>query len=216
MQYLSTSAANFKAIRQTGEFEGYAATYGNVDRGGDIVQRGAFVEVDRTADGMVRILDSHRTDRPVGKGMIQEDSHGLLVKGRLNLDVSAARDVHALMLDGTIASMSIGYDILPGDAEIKGNTRHLSRLKLWEISATAFPMNQAATITSVKAARDCTSIHEFERLARSALGLSGREAKRLANAAWPALQGDDEPEDPEELIAERLSELTAMLKGEST
>ena len=195
-----------------GTFVGLAAAYNNVDQGGDVLQRGCFKAIEATSDGCVRLLDSHQHHRPIGKARIQETDAGLAVKGTLNLSVSHARDVHELLKDGTVGGLSIGFQILPDGSETKANgTRLLKALRLFEISTVCFPMNTSATISHVKSAGPPTDVRGFEMLLKE-VGFSNRDSKKLASRGWAALIGD-EPEDPAERIAERLDEMTAMLRG---
>jgi HK97 family phage prohead protease len=157
----------FKVLGDAGEFSGYASIFGNVDQGGDIVERGAFKEFDLTKDGMVRVLNQHRHADPIGKANVNEDSTGLHFDGKLLLDVPSARTQYALLKAGIVDGMSIGYDIMPGGAEMtKSGVRHLKALKLWEISTVTFGMNQLARVQAVKAAHSIKTIREFEEFLR--------------------------------------------------
>jgi HK97 family phage prohead protease len=193
-------AFDFKDLSETGTFSGYASIFGNVDLGGDIVERGAFEEVAKTKDGQVRILLQHDIRKPIGKASIVQDDHGLKFNGSLVLANADARSAHELMKQGILDGMSIGYDILPDGSKMKeSGVRSLTRLKLWEISVVTFGMNPLAKIETVKQrVAQCTTIREFEDLLRDVGGFSNRQAKLLACGGWTALQqardesGDDE------------------------
>lgn len=179
-----------KELTEAGTFEGLASVYGNTDLGGDIVEPGAFKEFALTKDGQIRILDAHNTRAPIGKGKLTDTHIGLAMKGTLNMSIARAREVHALMKDGIIDGLSIGFDIRAGGANIddKG-IRRLTDLKLWEVSTTAFPMNQAAQVSGVKTLEKCTSIRDVEDLLRDAVGLSRTQAKLHASGIWKTLNG---------------------------
>lgn len=49
-----------------------------------------------------------------------------------------------------IRGLSIGYDTLLSD--FVDGVRHLKELRLWEGSVVTFPMNEMATVTSIKMA----------------------------------------------------------------
>jgi uncharacterized protein len=51
-----------------------------------------------------------------------------------------------------VKGLSIGYDNI--QANFDGDVRHLTELRLWEISVVTFPMNEQATVTSVKSLSD--------------------------------------------------------------
>jgi phage head maturation protease len=59
-----------------------------------------------------------------------------------------------------LRGLSIGYDTVR--SSMKDGTRQLLELKLFEVSLTPFPMNELATVTSVKDASD--PVGQFRRL----------------------------------------------------
>lgn len=131
-----------------GRFTGYAAVFGNVDQGNDVIERGAFTKtLDENPE--VPILWAHDTDEPIGVSTsMVEDAKGLRVEGQLALDVQRAREVHALMKLGAIKGLSIGYKTVT--RTFKGAVRHLEELKLGEFSPVVFPMNALAGVDDVK------------------------------------------------------------------
>jgi HK97 family phage prohead protease len=154
-----------------GYIKGYASTFGNKDRGGDIVMRGAFVksiEEYRRQGKIIPMCYQHSMMDMIGGFdpiKMREDEKGLYVEGEINLDVGRGKDAYALMKQGVIDSMSIGYTSEDSDLEGSGEeiVRKLKELKLWEISAVGIPMNAEARITDVKAEKtgDSVSINEF-------------------------------------------------------
>ena len=178
-----------KELSDTGSFEGLASTYGGTpDLGGDIIAPGAFKEFKLTKDGQIRILDGHNPRAPIGKGLLTDTHIGLAIKGKLNLGVSQARNVYEMMKDGVSDGLSIGFDVLPGGQEIKDGIRTLTKLLLWEVSVTVFPMNESALIGNVKAASQITNIREFEDFLRDS-GFSKAQAVAIAAGGWKTLQG---------------------------
>src|SRR5687767_7271291 len=87
----------FKTIGEAGRFEGYAAIFGNVDLGGDVIERGAFKEIVKGRNGMVKVLYQHNTKDPIGVANVAQDDTGLRFDGQLILDSVSARSAHALM-----------------------------------------------------------------------------------------------------------------------
>ena len=203
-----------KEVTETGTFEGLASVYGNVDLGGDICMPGCFKEFVKTRDGSIRILDSHNTRAPIGKGTVIDSHMGLVLKGTLNLKVSRSRDVHELMKDGIIDGLSIGFDILPNGSEVResDNVRLLKELKLWEISTVVFPMNPAATISAVKNFQQITNIREYENWLRDAGGFSKEQAKILARS-YKDLPGRRDADETAEQSKELLGFLERIAAG---
>lgn len=131
-----------------GRFTGYAAVFGNVDQGNDLIESGAFTKtLQETPE--VPILWAHDPDQPIGvSASMIEDGKGLRVEGQLAMEVQRAREVHALMKMGAIKGLSIGYRTVK--RSFKGAVRHLEELKLGEFSPVVFPMNQLAGVDGVK------------------------------------------------------------------
>lgn len=148
-------AIDTKQITDTGSFEGWASTYGNVDAGGDKVMPGAFASSLRKSD-RVRLLLNHDPDKLVGWASLEDRPDGLFLRGQLDLlDPSGlGKYVHHKMLTGELSALSIGYSVERGGARITDEgVRELTSLKLWEVSIVAFPMNELATVTNVKSGR---------------------------------------------------------------
>lgn len=136
--------------------EGYANTFGNIDQGGDVVHPGAFSKTLAERGGAIKFLWQHNPAEPIGKPVeIREDPKGLFVKAVIS-DTMRGRDALALLKDGAISGLSIGYDAIKGGTDYSktdtGETvRNLREVKLWEFSLVTFPMNEAAGVTALKA-----------------------------------------------------------------
>lgn len=174
-----------KALNDDGTFTGYAAIFGNVDLGGDVIERGAFKDVVRNEDGKVVVLWQHRAGDPIGVADVSEDAKGLRFEGSLVLEDPTARKARAHMMRKSVRGMSIGYDTLKD--EIREGVRYLKELRLWEISLVTFGMNPVAGIESVKS-KQITTIREFEDWLRDEGGFSNAQAKLLASGGWKQLQ----------------------------
>lgn len=117
-------------------FAGYAAVFDRVDRGGDVVRRGAF-----GAPDTVPLLWQHG-GAPVGTiERIEEDAKGLRVIGRID-DPRLAR----LVGTGGVKGLSFGYRVR---AARHGRVRELTALDLVEVSLVAQPMQPLARVHAV-------------------------------------------------------------------
>lgn len=134
---------------ETGTFTGFASVYGITDLGGDVVEKGAFKR-SINARKAVPILWQHSA--PIGLGELEDSDKGLIVKGKLTLEVNTAKEALALMKAGVVRGLSIGFQSVK-DSVVDG-IRHLHEVKLWEVSLVTFPMLPAAQVTSVKKAGD--------------------------------------------------------------
>ncbi|MGA0595518.1 HK97 family phage prohead protease [Enterovirga sp. CN4-39] len=142
-----------RRVGADGVIEGYASLFGISDLGRDVVERGAFRDsLARRGAGGVRMLWQHDPGEPVGTWLsIREDARGLLVRGRLNLAVRRAREIAALIGEGALDGLSIGFRVVEA-AKGAGGIRRLLKLDLWEISVVTFPMLPGARLGTVKGA----------------------------------------------------------------
>lgn len=176
-----------KAVDDAGNFEGYASVFNNIDLGDDIIVPGAFTKVKTTRQGRLKLALFHDLTRLVGSADFKQDDHGLYINGQVNLKVSYARDAYELMRDGTLDSMSIGFNTITAAYEERsGRTiRVIKEAELWEASIVPFGMNPEAQVTSVK-----SDIRAFESALRERIGLSQKEAAAVASHGFSALHRD--------------------------
>lgn len=140
-------------IDADGRFSGYAALFSVPDQGGDVVMPGAFAAslANRPPD-RVRLLFQHDPKEPVGIwDAIGEDARGLKVSGRLLEGVPRAHSLRALIAQGAIDGLSIGFRTVRATRDGRAGLRRLWAVELWEISIVTFPMMDRARIASVSA-----------------------------------------------------------------
>lgn len=198
-------------------FSGYASTFNNTDRVGDVVEAGAFTKslLDHKRErSMPAMLLHHDMHRPIGKWTaIEEDSKGLHVSGTLTKGVRDADEAYALLQDGALHSLSIGYMVNDEEWDSKSKTNRLKEISLHEISLVTIPANAQATIAQVKDAEGEVNIRELERVLREA-GLSRKESKAVLADGFKALKEPTELPEPEITACDALAEserLKAML-----
>jgi uncharacterized protein len=156
---------------------GYASLFGSVDQGGDVVQKGAYgASLSRLAKAGsgVKMLWQHDPTRPIGVwDEVREDAKGLWVKGRLLLEVQAAREAHILLQAGAIDGLSIGYRTIRSEKATAGQ-RLLHEIELWEVSLVTFPMLPEARVQA-----DPSDDDDLEADLARTLADSFREAREL-------------------------------------
>ncbi|MBZ0124540.1 MAG: HK97 family phage prohead protease [Roseovarius sp.] len=137
------------AVTDGRAIEGYASLFGDRDRGGDIVEKGAYARsLERlAAEGrQVKLLWQHDPAQPIGVwDEVREDDRGLFVRGRLLETVARAREAAALIAAGAIDGLSIGYRTVRAVKNGEGR-RLLRELELWEVSLVTFPMLPSARV----------------------------------------------------------------------
>src|SRR3990167_6157099 len=123
-----------KAIdEKQGYIEGYASTFGNIDLGGDIVDRGAFKKTIRENKGHFAILSNHNPYMQIGwNEEAKEDDTGLWVKGWLDIQNIPKAKEHFSLIQKAIelkvkSGLSIGYSVIKAEPDKENPT--LRRLK---------------------------------------------------------------------------------------
>ena len=129
-----------------GHFTGYASVFGVPDLGRDVVMPGAFsASLARRGASGVRMLWQHDPAEPIGLWLaLAEDARGLRVEGKLNPSVQRAREVAALVREGALDGLSIGFRVVKALPERGG--RKLLALDLWEVSLVTFPLQPRARV----------------------------------------------------------------------
>jgi HK97 family phage prohead protease len=172
-----------------GEFSGYASVFGEVDLASDAVERGAFARSlrQRGASG-VRMLYQHDPNEPIGRwDDIREDSRGLYVRGRLQTSLQRGREVLALMRDGGLDGLSIGYRTVRARKDGATGIRRILEADLWEISVVTFPMLESARVAAVKSAGTIPTRREFERWLTQDAGLTRSQARTVMTKGFASL-----------------------------
>ena len=181
-----------KAISEAGVIEGVAAGYGNVDAHGEIFAPGAFtssLKAMKAGGRQPAMLLHHDLNRPAGRwDTFGEDATGLHVKGTLALEAADGREAYALLKGGALSGLSVGFRTLKEKAGANGG-KVITEAELFEVSLVAVPSNP---ITKISAVKGIGNVRDLEELLREH-GMSSRQAKRAANAAFRAA---DEVEGP--------------------
>lgn len=189
-------AFKLATVEEAGRFAGYASTFGGpADSFGDVIAPGAFARSlaeHKAAGSAPAMLWQHDSHSLIGRwSAVTEDERGLAVEGKLTLEVQRAREAYALMQDGALNGLSIGFRTRASRLQ-QGGGRVLTDIELLEISLVTLPANSGARIGDVKAgtkygAGEIATIRDYEAALRDGLGFTPRAAKRLAAGGWPAL-----------------------------
>jgi Escherichia/Staphylococcus phage prohead protease len=146
-----------KAVTDAGEFKGLAAIYDVPDDLGDVIVHGAFLYTLQNLKNQVPMFWNHKLDEPIGFGQVTDDMAGLAIDGKLNLEVTRAREIHSLMKQAQAAGvpfgLSFGFDTIkskPGQGAVN---RYLTEVRLYEVSPTLMPAHPLAQVTGVKSGR---------------------------------------------------------------
>ena len=167
-----------KALADAGTFTGLAAEFGVVDLQGDVLERGSFKRaIDQQGDGFP-LLWSHRQDMPIGLAKLTDSERGPIVHGSIDLgDPDGARAFRRAK-QGIVRGLSIGFD-LPNSAAVRytsEGTRHISELRLHEISLVSVPAQRGAQILEVRSLGDAARV------------IGGFDAERMGGPELAALR----------------------------
>jgi HK97 family phage prohead protease len=150
-----------KMVDDQGTIEGYGNTFGNIDSYGDIMEQGAFAKTLADRGSKVKMLNQHDSTQVIGVwDSLSEDSTGLKVKGRINLDTQIGREAYSNLKMGCLDGLSIGYVPIQSNFNAKSGANHITEVKLYEVSLVTFPANEQSTVTAIKASFD----QDFETL----------------------------------------------------
>ena len=159
-------------IDADGTVEGYASLFGETDQARDMVMRGAFAET-LALRGLRRIpmLFQHDPAEPVGVWLeLREDHRGLYARGRLIPEVTRARELMALVKEGAVDGLSIGFRTVKARVDPVTRVRRLHAVDLWEISIVTFPLLAGARVRAVKASSRPASPHARTKRRRTTAG----------------------------------------------
>jgi len=200
-----------KAGEKPGTFEGYGAVFGNRDRDGDIVARGAFAE--SLKSGMPVLLWQHDQKAPIGRfDDVREDDKGLYVKGRLSMS-GRGEEAYELLKMGALDGLSIGFVTKEASRDPASATRTITKADLMEISLVTFPANELARVSAVKSVNQInedtmmpeapvSDARSFERMLR-ANGFSRSRAKAITAKGFKTADFEaDESVEIAEMVAE--------------
>lgn len=163
-----------------GMIRGFASTFGNVDLGDDVVEKGAFTRTIKESKGIWPILADHNPTDHIGWNMrASEDDKGLLVEGQIDLNTQKGAEKYSLAKKaqelGAKMGLSIGYMVIKAEPDRENpRIRRLKEIKLFEYSIVTFPMNTMASITGIKAAAELDHAGKIENLC-----LAFRQWKKL-------------------------------------
>ncbi|MCI5073508.1 HK97 family phage prohead protease [Oricola sp.] len=197
-----------------GAIAGYASVFGAVDLGKDAVERGAFAK-SLAARGVtgIRMLFQHDPAQPIGTWTaIREDARGLYVEGRISTEVAKGREVLALLKNGGLDGLSIGFRTVRARKEARTGVRRILEADLWEISVVTFPMLPEARVTAVKAGRLPTE-REFERWLVRDAGLTRSEAKAVIAGGFASLRRRRDGASADTGLAETIRDAARTLQS---
>jgi hypothetical protein len=187
----TTPGIQFKFAGGDASVSGYASVFNESDLSGDVVSPGAFSQTIKEIEASghaLPMLVGHDQNSVVGSWReLSEDAVGLFVSGRINSDVSRAREILSLVRNKDLSGLSIGFQTPPDGRVIKSGVPHLEKVRLLEISLVAVPAAPRARVSL----KDFSSLGDYSDFLQSG-GLPRREAEYVARKSWPAINAEQE------------------------
>lgn len=190
-----------------GKFSGYAAVFGTVDRGNDIIDPGAVTKTLQENPEVPLFWQHDYSVVPIGVGQLAPDpsGKGVRIEGKLFIETSElAREVFGAMKAKAVKGLSIGYNTFKRAFE--GKIRRLQEIGIGEVSLCNSPMHPNALVDAVKAFDDPSVdtkavLSKLETL-RDSLDLAAKELHALlehepADATQDALGAAEDATEPD-------------------
>jgi len=199
-----------------GVIEGYASTFGNIDLGLDIVDKGAFAKTLQENGGKIPILADHNPSKQIGWNLeATEDNIGLKVRGELDIENNQlAKERFSLAKKakeiGASFGLSIGYMTIKEEPDSDNPAvRRLKEVKLLEYSFVTFPMNTQAMVTAAKHWNAGFDQDIMEGVAK--LLEMGHTKDTILKALEKAAETNNKPSEDAHLVLESINKVKNIL-----
>ncbi|HUS94853.1 MAG TPA: HK97 family phage prohead protease [Patescibacteria group bacterium] len=201
---------------EKGVFEGYASVFDSVDKVGDTIAKGAFLESIESRRTIKMFVNHAQHDVPVGDWVqMVEDNIGLKATGRIDLEHKDGPTVYSALKRGAMDGLSIGFTMNESDFDKKGEGRLIKNLNLMETSIVSFPCEGQARISAVKAdLMGFTTLQDYEHYLREVGGFSKSVAVALVSQIVKVVRSDSELQVQQnaEEVGTKVSELLINLR----
>lgn len=188
----------------TGYIKGFASTFGNVDLGLDVIEKGAFKKTIKDKGGVFPMLLDHDPGQPAGFQKVEEADKGLMFDAELKLHDPRVKQRYELaklsLKYQSPMGVSIGYRAVkyafekPSSDPSAQTIRKLQEVALYETSLVTFPMNERATVTGAKS-RELAALfaliqdegYDLDKLKKALAAFSKEERQAAEPETDPAL-----------------------------
>ena len=187
MKTLELTEVNLKiSDDEQGVFEGYASTFGNTDRVGDVIAKGAFDKSLESESMISGFINHDHKDIPVYDILkAWTDDHGLKIRGKIDFNHHLGKSLYSAMKRGAMSGFSIGFRASPDMyTKIEGGGKMFNSVELFEVSVCTQTMqaNPGAELQMVKTIEDVQlwTKQDLESYLRDA-GMSRKAAVTIAS-----------------------------------
>lgn len=143
--------------------EGWASTYGNIDAGDDVCEKGCFTKTLSEMGSRIAFCLQHDMRNPIGKMELTDKPEGLWLKARIS---DAEPDIKTKIKEGILKEFSIGFQTINSSNRVADGkeVRCLNEVKLYEVSLVTLAMNEKATLQSFKSQLGVNGVDDLEEL----------------------------------------------------
>lgn len=147
VQLIAQAECRFATPGDDGTIEGRAVTFNVVDAYRTEFAPGSM----KWAGKSLPLLWNHNPAEVLGSWrQLEMREDGLHVRGKLNLAVAKAQEAYALLKEGDVGGLSIGFHRIRDEARA-GGIRRITEARLTEISIVAVPAVPGSGVTAVRA-----------------------------------------------------------------
>lgn len=160
----------FSSVAEDGAVEGVAVTFNRLDTYNTSFDQRAF------SSGLPKrlpMLWAHDQSQVIGSWSgFEVGADGLRVQGKLNLEVSRAREVRAMLEAKDIDGLSISFTPL-AEVPKRNGVRHFTKVALREISLVAIPSVPGARVTKIRGATSAAASEFLQAVRAASAALKG-------------------------------------------
>jgi len=149
-----------------GWIEGYLAVFGNIDRQGERIAKGAFAKsvAERVPKGIIPLMARHFAYGGDARDTIgtiteaKEDEYGLWIHADMLPD-DDSQLIRQKVASGGVKGLSVGFELLRWE-EVEEDGKYVLEIRearLSEGTVTVRPANESAVITAAKAVSDAAA-----------------------------------------------------------
>lgn len=215
MREFKSFPAEFKADGEEGRFRAVVSVFGNVDRGGDRMVKGAFARTLKER-GLPPVYWNHAwTLGPIGHTISAEETDkGLEIEGQFDLESGdpLVKRIHNGMRNGSVKEFSFAFETRDSKSvtEDGEEVRELTDVELFEVGPVTVGMNPETELLEVASAYSTSNPHGTVTVTFTSVaspGTDSKESSQEASQETDSKDGNDGQGEADELRAARIKEL---------
>lgn len=136
----------FAPVAEDGSLEGWATRFNTPDAYRTSFDPAAF----QWRGERLPLLWAHDPGQIIGSiRNVTVEPEGLKISAKLNLEVQRAREARAMLIEGDVSGLSIGFRRIRDEVR-QGGIRHITQAQLVEVSLVAVPAVPGSRVTATR------------------------------------------------------------------